>query len=331
MMLGVSAGKFEDHARPSNTKSIKSFLCARKQTACGSAATTTAKSSATQSASPARPGPLASMFAKMTEDGSPRTKENRSIASTEETNSKANTRMEQAELGKHHMLQKGKDARKDTFGQKGFFARKVTTDRIAHGIEAPGEDSNDSDFQLEGRVAFRAFDSNGGKVHSSGTIEDEVLRHGQGSSSRQIQNMDDQNLLEPHCESSSCGRGNRNVSNSSDCGSNLLCDQTIFKTASTGNEDMMRCDKCGKDILVWEFPEHADFHVALEIQHQQTLEAQTSRVKQNALGRSTDNGSNKRKNSQKGKVGRPAKRLHGDNDMPTLDYFGMASAKRTPR
>lgn len=39
---------------------------------------------------------------------------------------------------------------------------------------------------------------------------------------------------------------------------------TLLPPASPG--DQQRCEKCGQLVLVWEFPEHMDYHFALELQ-----------------------------------------------------------------
>ncbi|CAH1261726.1 POLH [Branchiostoma lanceolatum] len=85
-------------------------------------------------------------------------------------------------------------------------------------------------------------------------------------------------------------------------------------------EDVTKCEKCGKDILAWELPEHLDFHFAMELQQQQ--QQQTS----NGTGASAHaSGSNVSKaTSGAAKItgkrrGRPPKRQKIDH--PTLDAF----------
>lgn len=39
---------------------------------------------------------------------------------------------------------------------------------------------------------------------------------------------------------------------------------TLLPPASPG--DQQHCEKCGQLVLVWEFPEHMDYHFALELQ-----------------------------------------------------------------
>ena len=38
-------------------------------------------------------------------------------------------------------------------------------------------------------------------------------------------------------------------------------------------EDQISCEKCGQHILVWDYPEHLDYHVALDLQKQERAEA----------------------------------------------------------
>ncbi|MBN3309263.1 POLH polymerase, partial [Amia calva] len=43
------------------------------------------------------------------------------------------------------------------------------------------------------------------------------------------------------------------------------CEDTLI--ASVSSVDVMRCDRCGQDVLVWVMPEHTDYHVALDLQN----------------------------------------------------------------
>lgn len=36
---------------------------------------------------------------------------------------------------------------------------------------------------------------------------------------------------------------------------------------SVAREDLLNCDRCGQDVLVWEMPEHNDYHFALDLQN----------------------------------------------------------------
>nr|XP_046257416.1 DNA polymerase eta [Scatophagus argus] len=36
---------------------------------------------------------------------------------------------------------------------------------------------------------------------------------------------------------------------------------------SVAREDLLNCERCGQDVLVWEMPEHSDYHFALDLQN----------------------------------------------------------------
>ncbi|XP_035027660.1 DNA polymerase eta isoform X2 [Hippoglossus stenolepis] len=38
-------------------------------------------------------------------------------------------------------------------------------------------------------------------------------------------------------------------------------------SASVAREDLLNCERCGQDVLVWEMPEHNDYHFALDLQN----------------------------------------------------------------
>ena len=61
---------------------------------------------------------------------------------------------------------------------------------------------------------------------------------------------------------------------------------------SDTSTDMTQCHKCGVTIEVWKIPEHSDFHLAVELQEQETVTSNSKR-------KSTDSGSHtkKRRNS----------------------------------
>lgn len=35
---------------------------------------------------------------------------------------------------------------------------------------------------------------------------------------------------------------------------------------NVASEDLLKCERCGKEVLVWEMPEHTDYHFALDLQ-----------------------------------------------------------------
>lgn len=43
---------------------------------------------------------------------------------------------------------------------------------------------------------------------------------------------------------------------------------------SVAKEDLLKCERCGQDVLVWEMPEHSDYHFALDLQN--SLSSSTS-------------------------------------------------------
>ncbi|KAL3875127.1 hypothetical protein ACJMK2_038059 [Sinanodonta woodiana] len=50
----------------------------------------------------------------------------------------------------------------------------------------------------------------------------------------------------------------------------LECEEKISKTAKgqiSTNDDYLPCENCGELVLVWEMPEHLDFHFAMELQN----------------------------------------------------------------
>lgn len=43
---------------------------------------------------------------------------------------------------------------------------------------------------------------------------------------------------------------------------------------TVASEDLLMCERCGKGVLVWEMPEHTDYHFALDLQ--KSLSASTT-------------------------------------------------------
>lgn len=39
-----------------------------------------------------------------------------------------------------------------------------------------------------------------------------------------------------------------------------------YQPPNITSEDLIKCDQCGKEVLVWEMPEHTDYHFALDLQ-----------------------------------------------------------------
>ncbi|XP_061847206.1 DNA polymerase eta isoform X2 [Colius striatus] len=86
-------------------------------------------------------------------------------------------------------------------------------------------------------------------------------------------------------------------------------------------EDQQRCEKCGQLVLVWEFPEHMDYHFALELQSS-FLEPSAPTAPAAAPGPKTAASSSpgKAKNKAKAPAGSSAKRPR-EGVTRTLDFF----------
>lgn len=87
--------------------------------------------------------------------------------------------------------------------------------------------------------------------------------------------------------------------------------------------DVMKCDVCGKQIVVWEMPEHHDYHFAMDLQKQVNAENRTVNV-------ATPN--NSHTNNLSGLSGKKRKAAHGNKSsskkgkisgtpVKTLDNF----------
>ncbi|XP_035685289.1 DNA polymerase eta-like [Branchiostoma floridae] len=128
--------------------------------------------------------------------------------------------------------------------------------------------------------------------------------------------------------SDSNGEGSLQESTESDGhGCAATSDRCVSVTGDTScaqvdKEDVMACEKCGKDVLAWELPEHLDFHFAMELQQQQQQQQQTSNGISGGTHPSGSNASKATTGAAKkpGKRrGRPPKRQKMDH--PTLDTF----------
>ena len=78
-------------------------------------------------------------------------------------------------------------------------------------------------------------------------------------------------------------------------------------------EDYVKCEKCGKMVVVWEMPEHADYHFALELQKQ---------VSQTPVAASSQTNSTPKSLPQKSTRGRKKKILTSGSKSPSvLNFF----------
>ncbi|NXQ47310.1 POLH polymerase, partial [Catharus fuscescens] len=94
---------------------------------------------------------------------------------------------------------------------------------------------------------------------------------------------------------------------------------TLLPPASPG--DQQRCEKCGQLVLVWEFPEHMDYHFALELQSSflEPSPPTASEAAPNAKA-VTSRSPAKAKNKPKTPAGSSAKRPK-ESVTKTLDFF----------
>ncbi|XP_054886256.1 DNA polymerase eta isoform X3 [Poeciliopsis prolifica] len=99
-------------------------------------------------------------------------------------------------------------------------------------------------------------------------------------------------------------------------------------------EDLITCEHCGKEVLVWEMPEHNDFHFALELQNSLSSSinsaantsspttSSSSTASQVALGAGGTTQSTRGKTKTRGPAGPAPKRQRSQGgSMGTLDSF----------
>ncbi|XP_054255272.1 DNA polymerase eta [Indicator indicator] len=97
---------------------------------------------------------------------------------------------------------------------------------------------------------------------------------------------------------------------------NLLA---LLPPASPG--DQQRCEKCGQLVLVWEFPEHMDYHFALELQNSfLEVSAPTAPAAAHSPKAAASRSPPKAKNKPKIPTGPSAKRPR-ESVTRTLDFF----------
>ncbi|MBN3309262.1 POLH polymerase, partial [Amia calva] len=94
------------------------------------------------------------------------------------------------------------------------------------------------------------------------------------------------------------------------------CEDTLI--ASVSSVDVVRCDRCGQEVLVWEMPEHTDYHVALDLQNSFSSSPSTAPPLQ--LGCRTQL-SSRGKSKPKTQPAPHPKRPKAQGSTPTLDSF----------
>ncbi|KAM9018172.1 DNA polymerase eta [Ara ararauna] len=98
-----------------------------------------------------------------------------------------------------------------------------------------------------------------------------------------------------------------------------LPELALLPPASPG--DQQRCEKCGQLVLVWEFPEHTDYHFALELQSSfLETSAPTAAAADSNPTAAASRSPAKAKNKPKASAGSNAKRPR-ESVTRTLDFF----------
>lgn len=103
---------------------------------------------------------------------------------------------------------------------------------------------------------------------------------------------------------------------------NTKCEENNGNSESKGEtdnsnfpaEDFMQCEKCDKLIVVWEMPEHMDFHFAMDLQRNMNTEDRNS---------ATQSLSSHVKRKSTGDSERTSKRVKVDSSQGKLDTFFM--------
>ncbi|XP_008277752.1 DNA polymerase eta [Stegastes partitus] len=107
---------------------------------------------------------------------------------------------------------------------------------------------------------------------------------------------------------------------------------------SVATEDLLKCERCGREVLVWEMPEHNDYHFALDLQNSlssstgsatipspsSTISSPSSSASISALrvGASGTTQSSRGKTKTRGQPGPPSKKQRSQGGSTgTLDSF----------
>uniref|UniRef100_A0AAQ5Z4N3 DNA polymerase eta n=1 Tax=Amphiprion ocellaris TaxID=80972 RepID=A0AAQ5Z4N3_AMPOC len=85
---------------------------------------------------------------------------------------------------------------------------------------------------------------------------------------------------------------------------------------SVAREDLLKCERCGQEVLVWEMPEHNDYHFALDLQNSLSSPTGPANIP------SSSSASSRGKTKTKGQSGPPTKRHRSQGGSTgTLDSF----------
>ncbi|KAL7890400.1 hypothetical protein AOLI_G00026580 [Acnodon oligacanthus] len=85
-------------------------------------------------------------------------------------------------------------------------------------------------------------------------------------------------------------------------------------------EDFHTCERCGQEVLMWEMPEHTDYHVALDLQKSFSSSSPSSASSSDALRAGTPQ-SSRGKSRSRTQAGPQAKRVKAADGVTTLDSF----------
>ncbi|KAL7890399.1 hypothetical protein AOLI_G00026570 [Acnodon oligacanthus] len=85
-------------------------------------------------------------------------------------------------------------------------------------------------------------------------------------------------------------------------------------------EDFHTCERCGQEVLMWEMPEHTDYHFALDLQKSFSSSSPSSASSSDALRAGTPQ-SSRGKSRSRTQAGPQAKRVKAADGVTTLDSF----------
>lgn len=98
---------------------------------------------------------------------------------------------------------------------------------------------------------------------------------------------------------------------------------------NVAREDVLTCERCGQEVLVWEMPEHNDYHFALDLQNSlspstnsATITSSSSSPMSNTVGGTGIAQSSRAKIKSRGQSGpQPKRHRPPGGNMGTLDSF----------
>lgn len=144
--------------------------------------------------------------------------------------------------------------------------------------------------------------------------------HDECSAAEFSQILDVSNLF-PDCNESGGAAMSRNCTEASAVEASESSDPVA------SDSDWMRCERCGSSVLIWEMPEHTDYHFALDLQNEQAGEGSRllcSDTKKPSMKKLNTSGSNKRKcpgDSSTQKTTKKTQRTGGNSSRKLDLYF----------